>query len=84
MFFTSIFSVIKSRSLWHYFHAPVILPYTFTDDAIQMGETYTVDSRYLEVQGTLWNTSRYPYLDLPDLQNWGKNKPNNHISKMNM
>ena len=29
----------------------------------------TVDSRYLEVQGTLWNTSRYPYLDLSDLQN---------------
>ena len=24
--------------------------------------TNTVDSCYLEVQGTLWNTSRYPYL----------------------
>ena len=23
---------------------------------------YTVDSRYLEFQGTLWNISRYPYL----------------------
>ena len=33
---------------------------------------YTVDSRYREVQGTLWNTSRYPYLDISDLQNWGK------------
>ena len=33
----------------------------------------TVDSRYLELQGTLWNTSRYPYLDISDLQNWGKN-----------
>ena len=30
---------------------------------------YTVDSRYLEVQGTLWNTSRYPYLDISDFQN---------------
>ena len=33
----------------------------------------TVDSRYLEFQGTLWNTSRYPYIDISDLQNWGKN-----------
>ena len=32
----------------------------------------TVDSRYLEFQGTLWNTSRYPYLDISDLPNWGK------------
>ena len=39
----------------------------------------TVDSRYLEFQGTLWNTSRYPYLDISDLQNWGKNNSNNHI-----
>ena len=28
----------------------------------------TVDSRCLEVKGTLWNTSRHPYLDLSDLQ----------------
>ena len=28
----------------------------------------TVVSRYLEVQGTLLNTSRYPYLDISDLQ----------------
>ena len=33
---------------------------------------YTVDSHYLEFQGTLLNTSRYPYLDIWDLQNWGK------------
>ena len=32
----------------------------------------TVDSRYLEFQGTLWNTSRYPYLDISDLQNLGE------------
>ena len=32
----------------------------------------TVDSRYLEVQGTPWNTSRCPYLDISDLRNWGK------------
>ena len=30
---------------------------------------HTVDSRYLEIQGTLWNISRYPY---SDLRNWGK------------
>ena len=28
----------------------------------------TVDSRYLELQGTLKNTSRYPYFDISDLQ----------------
>ena len=33
----------------------------------------TVDSCYLEFQGTLWNTSKYPYLDISDLQKWGKN-----------
>ena len=42
-----------------------------------------VDSCYLEVQRTFWNTSRYPYHDISDLQNWGKKK-NNHISQMNM
>ena len=41
----------------------------------------TVDSCYLEVQGTVWNTSRYPYLDISDLQNWGKNKSNNRIKR---
>ena len=41
----------------------------------------TVESRYLEVHWTLWNTSIYPYLDISDLQNWGKNKLNNHISQ---
>ena len=39
----------------------------------QTGYTnYTVDSRYLEVQGTLWNASRYPYLDISHLRNWEK------------
>ena len=28
--------------------------------------------RDLEIHGTLWNTSRYPYFDLSDLRNWGK------------
>ena len=41
----------------------------------------TVDSRYLEVQWTLWNTSRFPYLDISDLHSWGKNKSSNHISQ---
>ena len=39
-------------------------------------------SRYLEFQGTLWNSSRYPYLDISDLQNWGKkNNSINHIQQ---
>ena len=32
----------------------------------------TVDSRYLEFQGTHWNTSRCPYLDISELREWGK------------
>ena len=28
---------------------------------------YTVDSRYLEIEGTIINTSRYPYCDISDL-----------------
>ena len=36
--------------------------------------TYTVESHFLLVQGTLWNTSKYPYLDISDWQNWGKIK----------
>ena len=27
---------------------------------------YTVDSRYLEIEGTLKNSSRYPYFDISD------------------
>ena len=38
---------------------------------------YTVDFCYLEFQGTLWNTSRCPYLDISELQNWGKNSSSN-------
>ena len=34
--------------------------------------TYTVDSRYLELQGTHWNTSRYPYFDISELREWGE------------
>ena len=37
-------------------------------------KTNTVNSRYLEVQGTLLNTLRYPFLDIPNLQNLLKNK----------
>ena len=32
----------------------------------------TVDSRYLEFQGIHWNTSRYPYFDISELREWGK------------
>ena len=37
----------------------------------------TVDSRYLEVEWTLCNTSRYPYFDISDVQNRGKYQSNN-------
>ena len=48
---------------------PVI---TSSDQKQGVSEIGTVDSRYLEIQGTLWNTSRYPYFDISDLRNWGK------------
>ena len=32
-----------------------------------------------QVQRTFWNTSRYPYHDISDVQNWGWNKLKNHI-----
>ena len=44
----------------------------------------TADSRYLEVEETLLNTSRYPYFDISDLQNWGKYQSTIQISQMNM
>ena len=44
---------------------------------------HTIDSRYLEVKETLWNTSSYPYTDISDLQNWEKYQSNNQISQKN-
>ena len=38
-------------------------------ESILHDHLYTVDSLYLEVQGTLLNTLRYQYLDISDLQN---------------
>ena len=43
-------------------------------------QVYIVDSRYLEVEGTVWNTAWYPYFDISDVQNWGKYQSNNQIS----
>ena len=40
----------------------------------------TVDSSYLEVQGTLLNTSRYLYLDISDLQNLEKKIKQPHFT----
>ena len=49
-------------------------------DVIFLLQSYnTVDSRYLEFQGTFWNISRYLYFDISDLQNWGKLISINHI-----
>ena len=47
-----------------------VVPEILTPDMLgnQQGEkiSTTVNSRYLEFQGTLWNTSKYPYLDISD------------------
>ena len=47
-----------------------------------LDSSYTVDSRYLEFQGTFWNTSRYPYFDISDLLNRGKTNSINHIEQI--
>ena len=36
------------------------------NDFILLLNLNTVDSRYLEIEGTLKNTSRYPYFDISD------------------
>ena len=39
---------------------------------ISQNRSELLPDSHIEVQGTLWNTARYPYLDIWDLQNWGK------------
>ena len=51
------------------------------ESSVLVSSLNTVDSRYLEVEGTCWNTSRYPYFDISDVQNWGKYQTNNQISQ---
>ena len=41
--------------------------------------SFNIQSTLVISKRTLWNTWRYPYLDISDLQNWGKNNSNNHI-----
>ena len=55
---------------------------THLEPSVFVKYPFTVDSCYLKDQGTLWNTLKYPYLDILDLQNWGKSKLNNHISQI--
>ena len=79
------------RSLWSLFLHEILTEYSCEDSSQPMCKIFlteldqteyidnTVDSRYLEFQGTVWNTSRYPYFDISDLQNWGKTNSINHI-----
>ena len=41
------------------------VPYTLKKASLIF--LHTVDSRYLEIEGTIINTSRYPYFDISDL-----------------
>ena len=52
-----------SRLIWAFANRTFILL------VLPWGGFNTVDSPYLEIQGTLWNTSRYPYFDISDLRN---------------
>ena len=82
-FFWNIWEILyKSRFKCHGNNSDAILSKTswhsaedlkYSGSLGQMGP-YAVESRYLEVQGSLWNSSRYPYRDTSNLQNWGKNK----------
>ena len=57
----------QSHDLWciHLFKA---MTESDTNAKAEILATYTVNSRYLEVEGTLCNTSRYAYFDISDLQ----------------
>ena len=57
---------------WEIMYTPVNPSFTIQKWGLRGSKLYTVDSRYLKLQGTLWNTSRYPYFDISDLRNWGK------------
>ena len=66
------------------YHVQLLLVLSNTDISELGSFGHAVDSRYLEVEGTRWNTSRYPYFDISDVQNRGKYLTNNQISQMNM
>ena len=76
--------IIQRMVSWHFVVCvpgwPTIGLMTITEET----KSNTVDSRYLEFQWTLWNPSRYPYLDISDLQNRGKNNSINHIEQIYM
>ena len=83
--YTSIFFFIFSK--WDNFNGflfPFLGQEPLLNRDLQGREINTVDSRYLEVEGTRWNTSRYPYFNISDVHNWGKYQTNNQISQMNM
>ena len=51
--------------VWKSCFSENICKITFMDSYLLL--LYTVDSRYLKIEGTLLNTSRYPYFDISDL-----------------
>ena len=57
---------------------------TYITHVYNMLKKNTVDSRYLKFQGTVWNTLRYSYLDISDLQKWGKNNSINYTKQIYM
>ena len=58
--------------------------YSFPSSNKPSANLTTVDSRYLEVEGTLWKYFEISVLHISDVQNWGKYQSNNQISQMNM
>ena len=62
--------LVKLTTLWKTGPSTFLLKKCVLSGTMSGYSWYTVN--YLEFQGTLWNTSRYPYFDISDLQNWGK------------
>ena len=69
-----IITVIKSTKDFIFVHVHPYKYYVNTNITYFYRYRNTVDSCYLEVEGTFRNTSTYPYFELSDLTNWKKNR----------
>ena len=69
---TTITSTTTTTTITNNNNSKKMSPAAVVNGAILRSITNTVDSRYLEFQGTHWNTLRYPYLDISELREWRK------------
>ena len=77
-YFNHLLYISKNNFNYLFIH---LLPRDPLHDLVSTPLSFSaVDFRYLKVHGNILNTSRYPYLYISDLLNWGKYKTNDHIS----